>query len=152
MFFLYFSQLHLLIVPIGTIIADIIAVNSYGTRLQALYSWTGNISALSTALDATTAAQITTRTGYMALASVDKRFLLFKSVVSTPVTAGDYSLIAAMLQNAYDFNYTTTMYLVTFFGFCDLFVSWFSYFQFGYAYVYARDDAAAAAALAATFD
>lgn len=44
------------------------------------------------------------------------------------------------------------MYLVTFVGFCDLFLSWFSYFTFGYAYVYARDDAAAAAALAETFD
>lgn len=44
------------------------------------------------------------------------------------------------------------MYLVTFVCFCDLFLSWFSYFTFGYAYVYARDDAAAAAALAETFD
>ena len=44
------------------------------------------------------------------------------------------------------------MYLVTFVGFCDFFLSWFSYFTFGYAYVYARDDAAAAAALADTFD
>ena len=33
MAFLYFSQLHLLIVPFGTIIYDIIAVASYGTRL-----------------------------------------------------------------------------------------------------------------------
>ena len=62
MIFLYFSQVHLLIVPISTIIADIIAVSSYGTRLEALYSWTGNVSPLSTGLDATSALAITTRT------------------------------------------------------------------------------------------
>lgn len=41
MFFLYFAELHMLIVPFGTIIGDIIAVHSYGTRIQTVYSWTG---------------------------------------------------------------------------------------------------------------
>lgn len=62
MAFLYFSQLHLLIVPFVTISYDIIAVASYGTRLEALYSWTGAYSIKSTGLDLTATFTAATRT------------------------------------------------------------------------------------------
>lgn len=60
--------------------------------------------------------------------------------------------MSAILEKTYDYNYSTTMYLVTIIGMCDLLLSWFSYYEFGYGYVYAKNDAADAVALAATFD
>ena len=45
-----------------------------------------------------------------------------------------------MINNAWDANYKTTMWLVTVFGFLDLFLSFFSYFWFGFTYYFAVED------------
>ena len=45
-----------------------------------------------------------------------------------------------MIDNAWDVNYKTTMWLVTVFGFLDLFLSFFSYFKFGFTHYYAVED------------
>lgn len=64
----------------------------------------------------------------MVVAASFKDSLLYKSVPATAIPAADYTLMSAILEKAYDYNYSTTMYLVTIIGFCDLLLSWFSYF------------------------
>lgn len=121
----------MLVVPLGVIAIDFWAVSSYGTRFQTLMSWTGQISPLST---------VGLTDDMMVQARLDKRYLFFKDTSSTNRVSTDYSLIAYVIQNAFDSNYTSTMWLVTILGFFDLFISCFSYFQFGFTYYYEKED------------
>lgn len=73
----------MLVVPLGVIAIDFWAVSSYGTRLQALMSWTGQISPLSS---------VTLTDAMMIFANADKRYLLFKDTGSTSRGGTDYKL------------------------------------------------------------
>jgi len=59
----------MLVVPLGVIAIDFWALSSYGTRLQTLFSWTGQISPLNT---------VSLTDDMIADAKADKRYLLFK--------------------------------------------------------------------------
>jgi hypothetical protein len=73
----------MLVVPLGVIAIDFWALSSYGTRLQTLFSWTGQISPLNT---------VTLTDDMMTEAKKDKRYLLFKDVGATSRGGTDYKL------------------------------------------------------------
>ena len=71
----------MLVVPLGVIAIDFWALSSYGTRLQTLFSWTGQINPSNT---------VTLTDDMMTDAKADKRYLLFKDVGATSRSGTDY--------------------------------------------------------------
>ena len=71
----------MLVIPLGVIAIDFWALSSYGTRLQTLFSWTGQINPLNT---------VSLTDDMIADAKADKRYLLFKDVGATSRSGTDY--------------------------------------------------------------
>ena len=74
----------MLVVPLRVIAIDFWALSSYGTRLQTLFSWTGQISPLNT---------VSLTDDMIADAKADKRYLLFKMLARLQEAVLTISLI-----------------------------------------------------------